>query len=474
MKSYGLSGQLDWTLGGAALTAITAYRWWDWDPANDGDSTGVPVMTFAQQANRQRQFSQEIRLASTGERTIDYVVGAYYFWQIIRGYGSIGYGPAAAAWNLPTVPAAIGDAALNGFRADSTSTPETKSYALFGQGTWNISDALKLTLGVRYTHEIKQGEYHQFHAAGVDLSTLPGAVAAAAAGIRAQFNPVTDFGTRFTDDSVSWLANLSYAVAPDILAYATYSRGNKSGGLNLTALPPGVDPQVRPEKVDAFEIGLKSQWLDRRLTLNLAGYWTEIGDYQTAITEQLPNTVTFRQYIANIPKVRSRGAEADLVYAPTRAISLTASASYTDATYLDYRNAPQAPENLNLGGIQDLTGARLAGVPKFTYSLGADVEQPVGEWGGRGIALYGHADYAHRSSFNTSSSDSAFADVPGYGLLNARIGVRTDDGRWDLSVWARNLAGADYFQTLTVANTGLVTALVGEPRTWGVTLKSKW
>ena len=74
----------------------------------------------------------------------------------------------------------------------------------------------------------------------------------------------------------------------------------------------GIDPDVAPEKVDSYELGIKSQWFDRKLTLNLAGYWTEISDYQTAITEQVPNTVNVRQYIANIPGVRSRGVEADL------------------------------------------------------------------------------------------------------------------------------------------------------------------
>jgi iron complex outermembrane receptor protein len=474
MKGYGVSGQIDWDLGDAALTSVTAYRWWDWNPANDGDSTSLPIFVKAQQVNRQRQFSQEVRLASTGERTIDYVVGAYYFWQIIRGYGATAYGSAAADWNLPTVPALIGNAALNGFEANSISTPSTKSYALFGQGTWNIDDALKLTIGLRYTHEKKAGEFSQYHVAGIDLSTLPAAAAAAALGIRNQFNPVTSFSTRFTDNSLSWLANLSYAVAPDALLYATYSRGNKSGGLNLTALPAGVEPEVRPEKVDNFEVGLKTQFLDKRLTVNVAGYWTEIADYQTAITEQVANTVNYRQYIANIPKVRSRGFEADIVYAPTRLISFNASAAYNDATYRDYANAPQAPERLNLTGLQDLTGATLSGAPKFTYTLGSDIAQPLGNWGSRGIALYGHADYSHRSSFNTSASNSRYAQVPAFGILNARIGLRADDARWDLSVWARNLTDKDYFLTLSPTNTGVISALVGEPRTVGVTLRTKF
>ena len=473
MDGYGVSGQVDWDLGAAKLTSITAYRWWDWNPANDADSTSLPIITKAQQANRQRQFSQEIRLASDTGGAVDYVVGAYYFWQIINGKGATAYGPAAALWNIPTVPIAVGNAALNGFEANSTSDPRTRSYALFGQANWKVSDALTLTGGLRYTHEKKDGSFNQYHVAGVDLSTLAPAVATAALAIRNQFNPVTSYTTGFSDNSLSGLVTLSWKFSDDALAYATYSRGNKSGGLNLTNLPAGIDPDVEPEKVDSYELGIKSQWLGKAVTLNLSGFWTEIRDYQTAITEQVPNTVNVRQYIANIPGVRSRGVEADLTAAPTERVSFYASAAYADTTYSDYPNAPQAPERLNLGAIQDLTGYQLPGVPKFTYTLGGDVSAPLGNLGGRDLALYGHADYSHRSTFNTSSSDSRYADVPAYGIANARIGIRTDDGLFDLSIWARNLFDKDYFQTLSAANTGIVTALIGEPRTIGATLRTK-
>ncbi|MEH3103770.1 MAG: TonB-dependent receptor [Sphingomonas phyllosphaerae] len=469
MKSYGASAQLDWDLGQAALTSITAYRWWDWDPANDGDNTALPIVTKAQQANRQRQFSQELRLASTGTNTIDYVIGAYYFWQIVRGYGATAYGASAASWNLPAVSATIGNAALSGFEARSTSTPETKSLAAFGQATWNATDALHLTVGLRYTGEAKNGRFNQFHFAGADLSGLPDKARAAALAIRSQFNPVMDFTTRLNAGSLSGLATLSYRVAPDALLYASYSRGSKSGGLNLTALPAGIDPNVRPEGVNAYEVGLKSQWLDRTVTLNLAGFWTDVSDYQTGITELLANTVTYRQYIANIPAVRSRGVEGDLVWTPTRHASLNASFSYTDATYRDYRNAPQAPERLNLGGIQNLSGEPLAGVPRFTYTLGADAAQPLGG----ALELYGHSDYSHRSSFNTTAGNSRYGVIDAYGVLNLRIGLRSEDARWDLSAWVRNAGDTEYFQTLSPTNFGLVTGIVGDPRTWGVTLRTK-
>ncbi|SNT09201.1 TonB-dependent receptor [Sphingopyxis indica] len=472
MDGYGVSGQVDWDAGPAKITSITAYRWWDWNPANDGDSTSLPAVSLAQQSNRQRQFSQELRLASDADGPLDYVVGAYYFWQIIRGYGKVGYGSAAPAWFLPAVPATVATPALDGFESNSTSDPETKSLAFFGQADWSITDRLTLTAGLRYTHEKKRGSFNQFWVAGVDPATLPGPLAAAVVNIRNLFNPETSYSTGFSDDSLSGLATLSWQVSGDALVYASYARGNKSGGLNLTNLPVGIDPDVAPETVDNYEIGFKSQWFGRAVTLNAAAYWTEIADYQTAIFEQV-SQLNYRQYIANIPGARSRGVEVDLSAAPTEHVSFYGSLAYTDTTYLSYPEAPQAPERANEGGNQDLTGERLPGVPKFTYTLGGDASAPVGSLGGRSLAAYAHADYSHRSSFNTSSSNSIYADVPAFGIANARIGIRTEDGLFDLSIWARNLFDKDYFQTLSPGATGLVTALIGEPRTLGLTVRTK-
>jgi iron complex outermembrane recepter protein len=191
------------------------------------------------------------------------------------------------------------------------------------------------------------------------------------------------------------------------------------------------------------------------------------------VLEQVPETVTFRQYIANIGKVRSRGAEADLNVQASDNFSFFASAAYTDAKYVDYTNAPQATERLNLGAVQDLSGEPLPGVPKFSYSLGAQGYAPIGDFDDRGLELYAYADWSHRSSFNTSSSNSAWAQVPGYGVANARIGIRTDDGLFDVSVWAKNLFDKEYFTTLSGANTGAVTGQLGDPQTYGITVRTK-
>ena len=107
---------------------------------------------------------------------------------------------------------------------------------------------------------------------------------------------------------------------------------------------------------------------------------------------------------------------------------------------------------------------------KFAYSLGVDASQPVG----KDFDIYGHADFLHRSSFNSTATLSIYGVIPAYGLLNARIGLRADEGKYDLSLWARNLTNTNYYLSRAPGTFGLITAAVAEPRTFGATLRAKW
>ncbi|WP_375397731.1 TonB-dependent receptor [uncultured Sphingomonas sp.] len=470
MEGYGVSGKLDWDLGGVTLTSVTAYRWWDWYPLNDQDNTSLDINRAGGTTNLQRQFSQELRLSSNGTNTVDYVAGLYYFWQVVKGLGQYKTGKDYAVWNSPTVNRALANYAYDGFESDSIIEPRTKSYAAFGQATWHVTSALSLTAGLRFTHEDKTGIFDQRTVSGNDLSVLSAADRAIAQGLRDAIYPVIYYKTGLKDDALTGQVSLAYKLAPDILAYASYARGSKSGGLSLGQLPNGVSPVVDPETVNAYEVGLKSQFLDRRITANFALYWTDVKNYQSAITEFIGNTTSSIRYISNIPGVRSRGFEADLVFAPTRLVRLTASASYNDAVYQGYTNAQNAPDRRNISIIQDLSGVQLANAPKFIYSLSADIAQPVRVIGGDD-ELYARLDFNHRSSNDTSDSNSQYTRIPGYGVLNARFGLRLADGRYDLSVWARNLTDQRYFTALGAANTGLITGNIGDPRQIGATLR---
>jgi iron complex outermembrane recepter protein len=465
MEGYGVSGKVDWDMGSAVLTSVTAYRWWDWYPDNDIDSTPLTVMISSGTNNRQRQFSQELRLASTGDRKLDYVVGLYYFWQVVKGLGHYQAGPDYAVWNNPTANRALANYAYTGFLSNSIIEPRTKSYAAFGQLTWHATDALSVTAGLRFTHEDKTGLFDQHTVAGNDLSVLSPADRATAQALRDAIYPEVRYTTGLKDDALTGQVTISYQVAPDVLTYASYSRGSKSGGLSLGNLPPGISPVVKPETVDAWEAGLKSQLFDRIVTLNAAAYWTEVKNYQAGISEQIGTTSSFIRYISNIPGVRSRGFELDLTIAPSRYVRFTAAAAYNDAVYKDYTNAQSAPEQRNVTQIQDLSGVQLANAPKFIWNFGLDLAQPVSD----STEIYTRIDYVHRSSNDTTSSNSIYTTIPAYGLANARLGVRA--GALDFSLWATNLFDKKYFYSLDAATTGLLTGALGDSQTFGATLR---
>jgi iron complex outermembrane receptor protein len=471
MNQLGVSGNIEWTKDNFAVTSITAYRQWNWYPSNDVDYTGLPVLTEARIIDHQQQWSQEFRIASTGQHTIDYVAGLYYFWQIINGVTTTSYGSAAPAWYLGTaLPAALGNVALNGFATTGVSNPQTSSYAAFGQANWHINDKLTLTGGTRFTHEVREGSYSDVQS-GQPLSLLPAAEQATAQALRNQFGAVESFSAHFANNSVSGLATLSYQVTPDVLTYATYSHGSQSGGLNFTLLPAALaNPIVQPESVNNYELGVKSQFLDHRLTANLAPFWTDIGNYQTAI---IGLTAPFPQAIANIPKVRSRGIDADISYSPLQNLSFTASGEYLDATYLDYTNGPCPVELGPTASFPfcNLSGRPLAGAPKWTVSLSADGSQSLPF---KDLEAYFHVDYRHQSALFTAVSDSIYSRISPYGLTNLRIGVRTSDQRWDLSLWARNLFNVNYFNAVSMGTNGLITGNPGDPRTFGATLRAKF
>lgn len=473
MKGYGVSGKVDWDLGPVSLTSITAWRGWDWLPDNDTDNTPLAVTLRSGTDNHQRQFSQELRLASNGTRKIDYVAGLYYFWQNVNGLGHYQQGPASASWNNPNANQTLANYALNGFLSYSVIEPITKSYAAFGQATWHATDELSVTAGLRFTHEKKTGLFDQYTAGGNDLSTLSAANRATAQALRNAIYPVKRYTTGLKDNALTGQLSVAYKFAPDVLAYATYSHGSKSGGLSLGDLPAGVSPVVKPETIDSWELGLKTQFLDRAVTLNAAAYWTEVKDYQAGVTEQIGNTSSTIRYISNIPGVRSRGVEVDLIVAPTRWVRLTASAAYNDATYKDYKNAQVAPENRNLTQVQDLTGVQLANAPKFIYNISADLVQPISLFT-PDDELYARLDYNHRSSNDTSGNNSIYTRIAGYGVANARVGVRFADTRYDLAVWATNLFDTQYYESLSASNQGLITGVLGNERTFGATLRVRF
>lgn len=459
-----------WDVGPATLTSITAWRNWDWKPSNDRDFTALPITTLSQNPSRQEQFTQELRIASNGSNRIGYSAGFFYFSQKIRTQGTQEQGPYASLWLLGPVNGSD-PALLDGLRSDNDIRYSNQSAALYGKLGWNISDRLSIAPGLRVNYDRKKGVYDAVVSGGLANPT-PRQQVLMNSALASQF-----YEADFSDWNLSGDVTLSWRPADRILAYATYARSFRSGGINLAGVPnraDGVTPAVelaaiKPETVDHFEIGLKSSLPGRLATVNIAAYRMDIRDFQTNVVSGAVGVL--RGYLANVPKVRTQGIEADIALRPSGNIDAYLNIAYTDARYLDF---PQAPPPLELSGgsiaFVDASGGRLPGVSEWALGYGFEYRVPVPSGGD----LYAAIDGSFRSDFSSSPTPSDVLNIEGYVLANLRAGYRSD--RLEVFGWVRNALDTRYFDFITAApgSTGLIVGQPGDPRSWGGTVSVRF
>ncbi|MFM7028197.1 MAG: TonB-dependent receptor [Chakrabartia sp.] len=495
-KIGGVSLKVKWALGSGALTSITAWRFWDWQPQNDRDFTGLSIVSKSQNPSQQDQYSQEFRYNYEGDK-VDFVVGLFGFKQRIDTQGTEQQGPDASRWSL-TGALASDPTVLAGLTATNTQWLKSESAALYGQASYKLTDKLTIQPGLRLNFDKKEGYYNRVVTTGagdvITCSPAPtsGTRLAAQCGV---YQPQTTSPSA-SKWNVSYDFNINYKVAPDVLAYATYAKSFKTLGINQNGLPLTTDnvpdlsaSTVKPETVNHFEAGLKTQFFNRSATFNVSAFLTEIGNFQATVNGGQFGTV--RGYLANADKVRSAGVEADLKIRASDRFTAYANAAYTDAKYVKFTNAPCPPE-LSGGTSQakdavpdysqpgvpgalsprqcDISGQGLPGVSKYAFSYGAEYNLPAHLLGKEG-QVYAGVDGNYRSSWNSNASPSIYTQVEGYALTNFRLGFRGDG--FDVFGWVRNAFDVHYIDLLQVApgNVGLIAGTPGDERTWGGTLK---
>ncbi|AMK17274.1 MULTISPECIES: TonB-dependent receptor [Sphingobium] len=495
-KIGGVSARVKWDVGPGTLTSVTAWRFWDWKPENDRDFTGLSIVSRSQNPSQQDQYSQEFRYNYDSDK-IDFVVGLFGFKQRIDTQGTEQQGANASRWSL-TGALANDPTVLQGLTASNTQWLKSRSAALFGQLSWHVNDALTIQPGARLNYDKKSGFYQRIvtNGQGQVISCTPapaaGTVLAAQCGVyQPQVSAPSDSAWNFTYD-----VNINYKIAPDILAYATYAKSFKTLGINQNGLPLNADNSVnydagtvKPESVHHLEVGLKTQFWDRRATFNITAFRTEISNFQATVNGGQFGTV--RGYLANAEKVRSQGIEADFKVVASDRFTAYANGAFTDAKYKKFTNAPCPPE-LSGGTLQpanttpdysqpgvpgalsprqcDISGQDLPGVSKWAFSYGAEYNIPVTLLDKDGQAYLG-VDGNYRSHWNSNASPSIHTEVKGYALTNFRAGFRGEG--FDVFGWVRNAFDVNYIENLQVApgNTGLIAGQVGDPRTWGGTIK---
>jgi iron complex outermembrane recepter protein len=514
-KIGGVSLRVKWDTGPGTLTSITAFRFWDWKPANDRDFTGLPITTKSQNPSQQKQYTQEFRY-NYSKGPIDFVLGAFGFYQTVRTQGTEQLGSAASRWLLnpgSAVPvgssACIGSATnllacdpatLNGLTAYNDIRLDNSSAALFGQVAWKITDRLTVQPGFRVNYDKKTGLYERrvftnFGNGPEVTAATPGIVAAAQ---RDNLTPQR-IEPEFSAWNFSYDFNVNYKITPEIMIYGTYAKTFKSGGINLNGVPndSAGNPivavgAIKPESLNHFELGLKTQLFDRKVILNLSAFRTTIKDYQALVNSGQVSTT--RGYLANADKVRTQGLEVEFSARPNDRFNVYLSGAYVDAKYLKFDGAPCPPQqsggtalpivNGQIVGTPaapgtpgnslpycNVSGQRLPGVSKYSLSYGAEYNVPSSLFGQDGQFYLG-VDGNYRSDFSSNASPSEATKIEGYALTNFRAGFRTEKG-FDIYGWVRNAFDTQYAELLQIApgSTGLIVGTAGDPRTFGGTIK---
>ena len=488
----GASARVKWDVGPGTLTSVSAWRFWDWKPENDRDFLGLSIVRKSQNPSQQDQYQQELRYdGSSGD--FDYVAGLFAFHQRIDTQGTEEQGANASRWTL-TGALAANPAVLDGLVARNTQWLTNTSAALFGQVSWKVTEALTLQPGLRINYDEKEGYYQRRVFDGQGNPVLFGQTDPIKVAQRGVYAP-QESAPRFSDWNLSYDLTASYRINGDILAYATYAKAFKTGGINQNGLPTDAAGNpilaagtIRPEDVSHLEAGLKTRLPGLDAIVNLALFRTEIRDYQATVTNGQLGVL--RGYLANAGRVRSQGAEIDASIAPTAFFSAYVNAAWADASYVRFVDAPCPPELSGgttaaagqapsppgtPGGVSpancDISGARLPGVSEWSFTYGAETRRPAAFFGRQGEVYLG-LDGSWRSDFSSNASPSAYTNVKAYGLAGLRAGFRAEEGL-EVFAWVRNALDAEYYEFLAVGpgNTGLIAGQPGDPRTVGLTLR---
>jgi iron complex outermembrane recepter protein len=422
------SGRVTVDLGVANLVSITSYQDWRFRFAEDfdylpGTILGLPGGIVAQSGFHSRQFAQELRVASKGSGPFSYVVGLYYSdGKTDRTFDRGPSGPVVARWN---------------------SSNGTKTYASFAQLTYDLAATTHIDAGLRANHEDISVNY---------LNTNVPAVAPA--------NNATCLSLcsgKASDSVVTGKIALRQDLAERVMAYASFSTGYKGQGYDIAT---GFTPQraavpVRPETSNAYELGLKSRFLDNRVQLNVAAFWTDFSDFQAQSGVQLPDQ-TIQLQLNNVGKVRTRGIEAEFQARPVEALLIDGGISYTDAKIREFRNAQCyvgqtaaqgcLPVAGSTTGFQDLSGKQLSNAPRWKFNVGTTYDVALERMP---FDAFVQADLSYQSSVNFSLLNDPYSVERGYALVNGSIGIdQKDRGGLRVALFVNNIFNTHFASAL--------------------------
>ncbi len=439
LKAYGGALTLEYDLAESlSLKSITAYRELHWNVGMDIDGSPLNFLHTSFTMN-QWQFSQEFQLLGSAlDKKLNYVLGAYYFKEAgdLHDYVTFAEGL---------------------LQVDGPNDLATKNYAFFGQVDWKLTEQLGITVGGRYTHEDKSFEGFQSDANGLTYKIL-NFLAGIGAGppACANINPITDAcriaagfpnagqplryyiaGTqKKVFNNFSPKIGVQYHPNDDVMVYASWSKGYKTGGWTTRLSNPlPTAPDFNEEKATTYELGLKSTLIDRRLQVNAAVFQTEYKGIQLNFQQGVSPT------IQNAGDARIKGFEIEVTAAPTDSFKINGSIGYLDAKYTSVLTQAQVAPNPFQAGV--LPGGELPKTPKWKFNISPRYELRMGN-GGKIIAL---ADYTHTSSLWNDTERAFLLQRPSTDILNGSIAYRDPSDHWDITVGMTNITDTRYLVT---------------------------
>ena len=484
IENYSLN--MNWEIGGGTLTSVTGYATYDYQ--DDVDVDWLPLQFIARYDDHDfYQFSQEFRFsADVGDR-FSYTVGAYFdeneldmagrvtvdtnFDGLFPVFAALSNGfPIEAAPLMPQnllVPLTGGAYGANQFSRNHEFDQKTESFAFFAQGTYEISDTLRMTLGLRYTEEEKDATSVQ--KLGDSNCGIDGNADTSIAGCANGYNPflaivqATSFntynknwlGSRETDDLTPSI-NVQWDVSDSSMLYISYSEGFKSGGFSAAddgnpgnvgvggfpveavSSVPNEDFEFDDESVEAFEIGGKHEFLDGAMRLNWAAFYSEYQNLQTTIFKGVGFAVK------NAASSEVQGLEVDWLLQVSDAVRVGANFAYLDATYGDFKDGPcdaiqldqnglcGTPAGIAVGSFNDLTGVNTLYSSEYSGNAFIDIRS---QWGDKEV--FAGIDVNYRSEFQSAGDNDKYDMIPEYTKVNMRVGLSADN--WEVMAYGRNV-----------------------------------
>ena len=418
------------------IKSITAYRDMDAYAARDADNTQYRLF-HSQEDFRHDQFSQEFQFSGLAlGGSLKWLLGLYYFEED------------ADVPNPVQLPLPFVGSFISGGKTDN------ENFAVFSQATWDVTERLHLTLGIRYTDETKRFEPYSFIPDGAYY--VQGGPGGSATGATRFFDcptgtepacPIPGLpGRLFTPgdrlvgsaeseeefDDVTPMFNIAYDLTDDAMLYFTYAEGFKSGGFDqrFNEVLLGGPTSFDPETATTYEVGLKSSWLDNRLRVNMAAFFTEYEDQHIIVREGFA-PITF-----NAGESEIQGFELETVFVPTEAWIIQANVGYIDAEYtkLDASVLANTP-------ITKSTA--LSRTPEWSASLGVAYTTTLSGWG----SLTPRLDWSYRSEVYNDAINTPVLRQPSYRLINASVSFLSLDEAWEVIFAGRNLGSELYLVT---------------------------